>query len=327
MPFPWPAGFSRVPDQPWATQPLEELALKYDSVERHGWYRNLEPTLDQLEAHLQDGMVLIDYSGGTGILADRLLHRAPGLQAGIVIVDASPKFLRLALEKLGGDERLAFRWIRFRKEDRRLETVDEVVPADFRADALVSTNAIHLYYDLPGTLQSWTRVLQPGAKAFVQSGNIRNPAAGPGEWIIDETVEAIHRAAVQIVRSDGAYAAYRADADDEERMAQYDALRAKYFLPVRPLAHYTDALQAAGFTVDRVDARPIEADVPEWYDFLAVYHEGVLGWVGGAEKIEKRPPAEAAVQDRLRLLRQAMDRLFDGATSFLACWTYLTCTR
>lgn len=325
MAFRWPEAFARVPDQPWAHQPLEELALKYDSVERHGWYRNLEPTLDQLEAHLAAGQVLVDYSGGTGILVDRLLKRRPDLDAGFVIVDASPKFLRLALEKLGADERLAFRWIRFLRDERRLETVDEVLP-DFAADALVSTNAIHLYYDLPGTLRSWQRVLKPGAKVFVQSGNIDNPDAGEGEWIIDETVEAIHRAAMEIARADDRFAAYRAGLDDAERMAKYDALRAKYFLPVRPLAFYVDALEAAGFRVEAKDHRPIEADVQEWYDFLAVYHDGVLGWLGGAEKIEGAPPADAAVRDRLALIRLAMDRLFGGAAEFRACWTYLTCS-
>ncbi len=77
MSFTWPDGFARIPDEPWATSPLETLALKYDSVEDHGWYQNLEPTLDQLQAFLQPEQLLVDYSGGTGILIDRLLKRDP----------------------------------------------------------------------------------------------------------------------------------------------------------------------------------------------------------------------------------------------------------
>ena len=30
--FTWPDGFARIPDEPWATSPLETLALKYDRV-------------------------------------------------------------------------------------------------------------------------------------------------------------------------------------------------------------------------------------------------------------------------------------------------------
>jgi ubiquinone/menaquinone biosynthesis C-methylase UbiE len=101
----WPAGFPRVPDADWVARPPEELARKYDTVREHGWYRNLDLTLETLATVLQPGEILLDYSGGTGILAERLL---PALgETGILIVDASPKFLRVALDKLGGDERVA----------------------------------------------------------------------------------------------------------------------------------------------------------------------------------------------------------------------------
>ncbi len=327
--FRWPDGFARIPDEDWARQSLESLALKYDSVENHGWYRNLEPTLDQLQAKLEPGQLLIDYSGGTGILVDRLLKRDSELDAGLMIIDASPKFLRLALEKLGKDERLAFRWIRYLKEERRLERMDEVVGdawLERGADIIASTNAIHLYYGLDETLRSWLRVLKPGGTALIQSGNIRNPAAGD-EWIIDETVGAIHRTAMQIVRDDDAYAEYRGGLDDSGRMERYDRLRDKYFIPVRPLGYYEQAITNAGFAIDSIEKQTIEAKVQEWYEFLAVYHDGVLGWLGGVEKIDGRPASEQAVKDRLRLIRASMDQLFNGGESFDACWTYLTCRK
>jgi ubiquinone/menaquinone biosynthesis C-methylase UbiE len=320
MALAWPAGFQRVPDEGWVKSPLETLALKYDTVEGHGWYENLEPTVDDLAAFLRDGQVLVDYSGGTGILLDRLLKRVPRLAAGMLLVDSSPKFLRLAYEKLGDDGRVAFRWIRYLKEERRLQRLDEVVPEGFLADAIASTNAIHLYYGLDETLRSWRKVLRKGGRAFIQSGNIRNPSAAPGEWIIDETVEAIHRAALGIVTDERRWAAYRGVAD----MKAHDELRAKYFLPVRPLEHYLKALHAAGFSIECVTNRKIGASVEEWYDFLAVYHEGVLGWVGGVEKIEGKAPSDEAVKDRLALIRKAMGRVFQGRDRFDCCWTYIT---
>jgi len=323
--FPWPAGFERVPDEDWARRPLEELALKYDSVEQHGWYDNLDPTLDELERLLAPGALVLDYSGGTGILVDRLLRRRPDLDAGFVIVDASPKFLRLAKEKFADDERVAFRWIRYLKPERRLQLLDEVLPRGLRADVLVSTNAIHLYYDLPDTLRSWARVLRPGAPALVQSGNIDNPARGPDEWIIDRTVEAIHEEAIEIVREDDRYAAYRGVLDDAARLDAHRVVREKFFLPIRPLAYYVEALEAAGLHVESVTTRPIAAKVEEWYEFLAVYHEGVLGWLGGTARVEGQEPGAAAVADRLRLMREAMARLFSGPT-FDAAWTYVTAT-
>ncbi|MBI4566261.1 MAG: class I SAM-dependent methyltransferase [Planctomycetes bacterium] len=328
MRFEWPEGFARMPEDDWTHRPVEDLALKYDTVENHGWYRNLELTLDQLDRFLRDGDLVIDYSGGTGIFVDRLLRRRADLRAGLVIVDASPKFLRRALDKFRDDGRVAFRQIRYLPDRRRLEWLDEVLgPALVRrgADAIVSTNAVHLYYDLVDTLASWSRTLRPGGRVFVQSGNIRNPAAHPEEWIIDETVDAIHCASVEIVRRDERFAAYRQTLRDLMRMAAYDAYRRKIFLPVRPLDHYLKAMARAGLRVEDISTRTIEARVDEWYDFLAVYHEGVLGWIGGVAKVDGRPPAEAAVRDRLRILRQALQIVFEGKEAFDACWTYIVC--
>ncbi len=325
MTDPWPAGFRRVPDDDWVARPPETLALTYDTVQDHGWYRNLDPTIARLAEQLRGGDILLDYSGGTGILAERLLAALPGAEIAILIVDASPKFLRVALDKLGADERVGYRLIRYLKDERRLQTVQEVVEAPLLergVDAISSTNAIHLYYDLEDTLRSWRKVLRPNARAFVQSGNIGVPELPPGSWIIDETVEAINAAAEEIVRADERYATYRDALDDDARSAAYEELRGKFFLPVRPLAHYVDALEEAGFRVARIDHRSIAADIAEWTAFLSAYHEGVLGWVGGSERIEGRPPTEQDVAGRLRLLRESVDRVFRGS-SFDAVWTYI----
>ena len=325
MAGPGPAGFPRVPDDDWIHRSPEELALTYDTVREHGWYENLDPTVERLVDELAPGDILLDFSGGTGILAERLLDRLSDAEIGILIVDASPKFLRVALDKLGGDERVAFRLIRYLKDERRLQTVQEAVEAPLLergVDAVSSTNAIHLYYDLEDTLRSWREALRPGGRAFVQSGNIGVPELPPGSWIIDETVEAINAAAAELVRTDERYAQYRLGLEDPARRAAYDELRRKFFLPVRPLAYYLSALEEAGFRVDRVDHVSIAADTAEWTEFLSAYHEGVLGWIGGSERIEGEPPTEESVADRLRLLRESVDRVFCGS-SFDAVWTYV----
>jgi SAM-dependent methyltransferase len=329
MSFVWPDGFDRIPGEEWTSADLDTLALKYDTVENHGWYRNLEPTLDELAAYLQGGMTLIDYSGGTGILLDRLLHRLPDAQVGYLLVDSSPKFLRLALEKLGREPRVAFRLIQFLKDRKRLELLEEVLPASIlgRVGGIVSTNAVHLYYDLGDTLRSWHGALRPGGRAFVQSGNIANPDAAPGTWIIDSTVDHIDAVARTLVGERPEYARFRPSLDDSARMAKYAALREKFFLPVRPLAYYLGELRGAGFEVEKVAARPIEASVADWYEFLAAYHEGVLGWAGGSRRVDGADPSEETVALRQRLMRAALDRIFDGRPTFQASWTYITCSR
>jgi len=326
--FDWPETFVQILPESWASEPLEELALNYDTVENHGWYSNLDYTVEEIVGYVRKGDILIDYSGGTGILAKRLLDRFGSKDVGIIIVDSSPKFLRLALEKFKDERRMAFRHIRFIREERRLERLDEVLGDELLSrgvDGIVSTNAIHLYFDLSETLQAWKSVLRPWGRVFIQSGNIKNPDLPDDEWIIDETVEVIHSKAMEIVREDDAFKRYRDRLNDADYMSQHEALRRKYFLPVKPLEHYLDRLRSEGFDITAVQHQRIAARVDEWYEFLSVYHEGVLGWVGGAEKITGATASDDVIKDRLNLMRLAMDKVFGGAFEFGASWTYITC--
>jgi SAM-dependent methyltransferase len=328
--FQWPAGFERIPDEDWTRQPVDSFGLAYDTVEQHGWYRNLDPTVEDLARNLRDGDILVDYSGGTGILLDRLKLRVFDRQIGVVIADSSAKFLRVALDKFRDDPLVALRLLHYRKQEKRLEHLDEVLGPEMLkrgVDAIVSTNAIHLYYDLPETLASWVRALRPGGLVFINSGNIRNPRAKPNEWILDETVWVINEVAEGLVRTDPRYAAYRAALEDQDRLAAHHAYRDRVFLAPRPLQYYLDALEEAGLTVERVHEETIEANVDDWFELMSTYHDAVLGWVGGTEKVDGRPPTPEAVQDRLGLIRHSMDILFGGRKDFRACWTYITCRR
>jgi ubiquinone/menaquinone biosynthesis C-methylase UbiE len=322
QPFRWPAGFEPILDEDWTNRDVDEAGIAYDHVDAHGWYRNLDLTVEDLARELRDGDLLLDYSGGTGILLDRLRLRVFDRRVGVVIVDASAKFLRVALEKYQGDPLVALRLLRYLKDEKRLQTLDEVLDLEF--DALACTNAIHLYPDLAETLETWTRALRPGGGVFINSGNIRNPRAKPSEWILDETVWVINDLAEGLVRSDPQYVHYREAVDDVERMRAHADHRNRVFVPPRPLESYLDALRAAGFEALEVREETIEAKVSEWFEFLTAYHDAVLGWVGGTQRIDGAEPTPGAVRDRLHLIRHAMETLFGGRPSFNACWTYIT---
>ena len=129
-----------------------------------------------------------------------------------------------------------------------------------------------------------------------------------------------------LVRTEPRYAAYRAALEDEERLRAYLDWRDRVFLAPRPLDFYLDALRAAGFEIDDVSERTIEADVEEWYEFLSAYADAVLGWVGGSEKVDGAPATEEAAADRLDLLRESLGVIFGGRETFLCCWTYISAT-
>ena len=208
---------------------------------------------------------------------------------GVIVVDASAKFLRVAHEKYKDDPRFAARLLRFIKEEKRLQSLDEVLGPEMLergVEAIVAANAIHLYPDLDEVAQAWVRALKPGGRVFINSGNLRNPRAKPGEWILDETVWVINDLAESLVRSDPRYAAYRDVLDDDERMQAHHAHRDRVFLQPRPLSYYTEALTRNGLTVTDVDQATIVADVDEWFELMTAYHEAVLGWVGGTRRVE-----------------------------------------
>jgi SAM-dependent methyltransferase len=320
-------GVDRIPKEDWVTEPVDEFGLQYDTVENHGWYRNLDPTVDELAQDLRDGQVLIDYSGGTGILLDRLFLRIFDRQIGVVIVDSSAKFLRVALERFEQDERVAFRRLQFLREEGRLQYLDEAIdPAlvERGVDAIVSTNAIHLYHDLENTVRSWARVLRPGGRVYVNSGNIRNPRARENEWILDETVYVVHEVATGLARTDPRYEQYRGAVSDPDYIARHLDFRDRVFVPPRPLEYYVNALRAAGLEIENVAEQTIEADVQEWYEFLSAYHDAVLGWMGGSKKVDGVEPSREAVRDRLQAIRTSLGVIFGGRSSFKCCWTYLT---
>ncbi|MFP5363518.1 MAG: class I SAM-dependent methyltransferase [Thermoleophilia bacterium] len=328
--FEWPQGFDRIPDEEWTSAPISEAGLAYDHVDEHGWYDNLNPSVTQLAAHLQDGDILVDYSGGTGILLDRLRLRMFDRAVGTIVVDASAKFLRVAHEKYKDDPRFAARLLRYIKEEKRLQSLDEVLGPELLErgiDAIAAVNAIHLYPDLDEVASAWVRALKPGGKVFINSGNLRNPSAKPGEWILDETVWVINDLAESLVRSDPAYAQYREVLDDTKRLAAHHAHRDRVFMHPRPLDYYTDALVRNGLTVTDVSQATIVADVNEWFELMTAYHEAVLGWVGGTKRIDGEEPSEAAVADRLKIMRHAIDTIFGGRDTFKACWTYVTAAK
>lgn len=318
---PWPCGFQRIlPGEAWTTAPIDNRAIRYNQVGLHGWYSNLDPTVEEILGLTKSGGVTFDFSGGTGLLEDRYLTQT---QNGVAIVDASPAYLRYALEKFKDDERVAFRLLK-KLEGQVWQRLDDVI--DFPARVIASANAVHLYQDkdLLPIFQSWRARLEAGGYALIQSGNIQNPKMPDGHWLIDDTVRAIHQTAIEIVQEKERYAAYRSILTDP-RLRQYDAYRERTFPQLRSLDSYTASLREAEFSDLAVRETSITVDVGEWCDFLSTYADAIVGWAGGADKVDKTQPSDEAIVHQQELMKLSLDRIFKGRSTFQGFWTYITC--
>ena len=103
------------------------------------------------------------------------------------------------------------------------------------------------------------------------------------------------------MRTDPRWEAYRDVLDDRGADARATSTTATASSLLRGRStYYLDALRGAGFEIEDVTERTIEADVEEWYEFLAAYADAVLGWVGGTAKVDgercdrRRPGATAS---------------------------------
>ena len=149
--FSWPDGFDASPMRTGSTAPWTPSASPTTTSRATAGTATSTPRSKSWPRPLRDGDILLDYSGGTGILLDRLELRLFDAQVGTLIVDSSPKFLRVALEKFRDDPKVALRLLRFLATSAGSNGSTRCsAPAWLpgASTSIASTNAIHLYPDL-----------------------------------------------------------------------------------------------------------------------------------------------------------------------------------
>ena len=145
--------------------------------------------------------------------------------------------------------------------------------------------------------------------------------------LIDQTVNDIFKISYQIVENNSKYYKYLSKVNDSHWNKKYVELKDKYFLPIKDIEYYTNKLTEVGFIINEVKTIDINANVDEWYDFLKVYDDGILGWIGGVEKVTGDIPTLEDIQNRLDIMKEALDIIFNGKKNFKASWNYIICSK
>ncbi len=318
----------KIIDDEFLKSDVTEFALGYDKVKNHTWYDNLDYLVKLANEYFGEDDLIMDYSCGTGIFCERLLKIKIDSPR-ILMLDSSPKYLKLSYEKFHRNYKFFFRLIKFIKEENRLQTIEESIgtKSSELLDGIVCSNAVHLYPNIEDTIKSWYNILVKGGKLLINSGNILNPNMDSSSVLIDQTVNDIAKISYDIVTNDPKYSKYVDLIQNFEYINKHDKLRDKYFLPIRPIDFYTEELTRNGFKMIEVKTENIEARVDEWFDFLKVYHEGIIGWIGGSKKITGIEPTEEEINDRIEIIKTALNIIFENNNDFKACWNYIICEK
>lgn len=318
----------KIIDDEFLKSDVTEFALGYDKVKNHTWYDNLDYLVKLANEYFGEDDLIMDYSCGTGIFCERLLKIKIDSPR-ILMLDSSPKYLKLSYEKFHRNYKFFFRLIKFIKEENRLQTIEESIgtKSSELLDGIVCSNAVHLYPNIEDTIKSWYNILVKGGKLLINSGNILNPNMDSSSVLIDQTVNDIAKISYDIVTNDPKYSKYVDLIQNFEYINKHDKLRDKYFLPIRPIDFYTEELTKNGFKMIEVKTENIEARVDEWFDFLKVYHEGIIGWIGGSKKITGIEPTEEEINDRIEIIKTALNIIFENNNDFKACWNYIICEK
>ncbi len=318
----------KIIDDEFLKSNVTEFALGYDKVKNHTWYDNLDYLVKLANEYFGEDDLIMDYSCGTGIFCERLLKIKIDSPR-ILMLDSSPKYLKLSYEKFHRNYKFFFRLIKFIKEENRLQTIEESIgtKSSELLDGIVCSNAIHLYPSIEDTIKSWYNILVKGGKLLINSGNILNPNMDSSSVLIDQTVNDIARVSYDIVINNPKYSKYVDLIQNFEYINKHDKLRDKYFLPIRPIDFYTEELTKIGFKIIEVKTENIDSKVSEWFDFLKVYHEGIIGWIGGSKKITGVEPTEEEINDRIEIIKTALNIIFENNNDFKACWNYIICEK
>ena len=318
----------KIIDESFLKSDVTEFALGYDKVKNHTWYDNLNYLVSLSKEYFNEDDFIMDYSCGTGIFCERFLKSSVNIPR-ILMVDSSPKYLKLSYDKFGRNYKFYFRVINYLKDEKRLQTLPESLGENCNEllNGIVCSNAIHLYPTIGETIKSWNDLLVKGGKLLINSGNIHNSLMGEETKLIDQTVNEISNLSYDIVKNTPKYQKYFDLINDIDYINKHNTLRDKYFLPIRPIDFYTDELIKNGFKIIEVKTINIDARVDEWFDFLKVYHEGIIGWIGGSKKITGIEPSEEEINDRVEIIKLALTKMFNNQNDFKACWNYIICEK
>ncbi len=282
-------------------RPTSKGATAYhDAVSNAEYYVAILDELMKIAApKIKNNDIVVDFGAGTGVSALRLLEFMKA-NAKLWLVDNSPAWLGKAYDVIPNKNVSCFL---LEKTPDGYASLSDTVGVGI-VDHVISANTVHLVPGIDEVFAGISEALKVGGYFFFQSGNITRHNRPDGALMVDNSVKRVHDIALQIVRTDARFAAYRKDLD--ERISMNESQRKFVFPEPRPIEFYLESLKKAGFEYQNPDFKLFKVKYADWLNFLRVrrLQAGILPEIGGHD------PTPQEESDRDALITMATNMLF-----------------
>lgn len=309
---------------PWIpNKPPSVGAIAYhDAVAKSSWHKeNVEELIRIIKEKIKNNDIVVDFGAGTGSSAIYLLKHLKNIK--LILVDNSASWLGYAYEILHLNKHVSF--FLLEKKGNKYLKLDEVVGKNI-ADHIVSANTVHLIPNLLETFRGIHNTLKNNGTFTIQSGNIMKLTRKKGVLTIDDSINAVHDIALEIIRSESKFSKYKKSL--EKRIYEQIHQRKFVFPAPRPVQHYLNVLKSAGFKKETATYRLIHVKYNDWLNFLRVrrLQAGILPEIGGknATPQEEKDRDIIITKAALKLFTKIIEQNINANNkSFTAEWTYI----
>ena len=290
-------------NKPWKpNRPVSRGAAAYhDAVSNADYYITiLDELMKILGPKIKENEIVVDFGAGTGVSALHLLKHLK-VEINLWLVDNSAAWLGKAYEVLGSKQNV--KCFLLEKKGKGYATLSETIGSKV-ADHVISANTVHLIPDIEETFKGIAQVLKDNGTFTFQSGNITRNKRPEGALMVDDTVRRVHNIAIEIVKNDNRFSAYKKDID--QSIKANEPQRKFVFPDPRTINVYLSALKRAGFKHQEPHYKLFKVKYSDWLNFLRVrrLQAGILPEIGGNE------PSQKEEADRDQIITIATNDLF-----------------
>ena len=282
-------------------RPASKGATAYhDAVSKAEYYIAILDELMKIAApKIKNNDIVVDFGAGTGVSALRLLEFMKA-NAKLWLVDNSPAWLGKAYDVIPNKNVSCFL---LEKTPDGYAGLSDTVGVGI-VDHVISANTVHLVPGIDEVFAGISEALKIGGYFFFQSGNITRHNRPDGALMVDDSVKRVHDIALQLVKTDARFAAYRKDLN--ERISMNESQRKFVFPEPRPIEFYLESLKKTGFEYQAPDFKLFKVKYADWLNFLRVrrLQAGILPEIGGHD------PTPQEESDRDALITAATNMLF-----------------